>query len=93
MNEVCEEAVSGFMGHNFWDIFHTVPNIRLIFSKFIELYTEMLGLTLRMMVSDLKNNIKFVFNDTGVLFYTMIVISQKLYTSRWNIGHTSSISL
>ena len=61
MNEVCEEAVSGFMGHNFWDIFHTVPNIRLMFSKFIELYTEMLGLTLRMMVSDLKKQYQICF--------------------------------
>ena len=46
MNKVCEEAVSGFVGHNFLDIFRTVSNIRLISSDLVEIDSEMLGLTL-----------------------------------------------
>ena len=53
---MCEEAVSGSMGYHLWNIFHNVSNIRPIFSDLIEFYTEMQGLTLRMMISDLKNH-------------------------------------
>ena len=65
MNKVCEEAVSGFVGHNFLDIFRTVSNIRLISSDLVEIDSEMLGLTL----NDGKWSQKTVLN-----FLSMILV-------------------